>query len=183
MKIINTLTTPVKIANPVVLSIGNFDGVHLGHRAVLSHMDRIACTHNTQRAVVTFSNHPSEVLRPSNPTLRLCSPEHKMHLLECAKVDFLISLPFTKELSQQSAHKFLQDVFNCIPFSHLVLGYDATFGKDKQGDRTMVQQIAKTLQFNVEYIEPMMLDGLPVSSSAIRACIKQGNFAQVSKML
>lgn len=183
MKIIYNLTEPIDATAPVILTIGNFDGVHHGHQLVLNRVLQIAHAERRKSAVITFSNHPSEVLRPGQPVRRLCTIPHKIRLLEQAGIDILIMPPFTKEFSQQTAGEFLQRVRAVLPFSHLILGYDATIGRDKEGDRMQVQQLAEMLKFQLEYLESWMSEGIPVSSTAIRAAIQKGDLAHAEKLL
>lgn len=172
-----------KNPHPVVLSIGNFDGMHLGHKAVLAKAKRIAKEKHHPLAVITFSNHPSEVLRPSEKTPLICTPEHKIKLLQEEGVDLLILLTFTKEFSEQSPEAFLNKVYSSLPFSDLVLGHDATLGKNREGDKERVMACATQLNATVHYIDPLNIEGNVVSSSKIRKAIQAGDFESVAKFL
>lgn len=183
MKIYHELTSKLGLTEPVALTIGNFDGIHYGHQAVLSRAISLARQHNILSAVVTFENHTSEVLRGDKSVLRICTLPHKIHLLENAGIDLLFLLRFTKELSQLSAEMFLREMHTVLPFSHLVLGHDASFGKNKQGNQVIVQKIGQQFNFQVEYLEPCSLGGSAVSSSRIRTLIQHGDFNQVQALL
>lgn len=182
MKIINSIEK-VSLKKPVVLTIGNFDGVHLGHQTVLKRVIELADQESCRSVVITFSNHPSEILRPEQPVQSLCTSIHKVRLLEQMKINTLLLLTFTKEFSQQNAGTFLELISEHMSISHLILGYDATIGKGKEGDRNLLPLIAKKLNFHLEYLSPYILENGPVSSSAIRTCIRQGNLEQAAKML
>lgn len=181
MKVITELTTP--LTKPVVLTIGNFDGIHRGHQAVLSRVSSLAHEHGFLSAVVTFENHPTEVLKPENAVLRICSLPHKIRLLEKAGIDCVYLLRFTKELSQLSPNKFLHQLQDVIPFHYLILGDDARFGKDKEGSKEVIQTLALQMHFQIEYLGPLVFEGFPISSSRIRTLIQQGDFVQASVLL
>lgn len=183
MQIIHNLNEKAPLQKPVVLTIGNFDGVHRGHVAVLNRVKTVSSEINGETAVLTFENHPAIVLRPSDPIKLICSLPHKIHLLKKNKTDNLILLRFTKEFSQYTAEEFLRSVHACLPFKHLVLGHDATLGKDRKGDRQRVESVAKEIGFQVEYLEPYRLAGAIVSSSELRKLIQNGQLPQVETLL
>jgi len=167
---------------PLVLTIGNFDGMHRGHRAVLQKVHQLVGTEG-QAIVMTFSNHPSTVLRADQPTLLICHLAHKLRLIESYPVDTLILLPFTRYLAQHSAASFVERVRQFIPFSHLVLGHDATLGRDRQGSRFIMQGLGEEWGFHVHYLEEYRFEGHPVSSTRIREAIQQADFELVSDLL
>lgn len=168
---------------PVVLTIGNFDGVHLGHLAVLKRVREVAQHAHCPCVAFTFENHPSTVLRPNQPVSLLCTPAHKLRLLEQAQVDRVISAKFTTEFAQHTAQEFLTQMQVDVPFSHLILGHDALLGKDRKGNRQQVEAITKALHVSVEYLDPFQIEGITVSSSYIRTLIQQGNFTRAAQFL
>lgn len=183
MKIIRTLSTTVSRFKQAVLTIGNFDGVHRGHQAVLNRVKEISRNSDQLSCVFTFDNDPSEVLHPGNRKSRLCSLDHKIHLLEQAGIDLLLLLSFTPEFSQQSAEDFLLKLHTALPFSSLVLGYDAALGRNREGDRERVGACAQSLGFNLEYIDQFYYEGIAVSSTVLRRVILQGDLDQAEKLL
>ena len=183
MQIAYSLEKISKSLSPVILTIGSFDGVHLGHQAVLKHLAQTAKEKKTTSAVLTFSNHPSTVLRPHHPTPLLCTKEHKVLLLDQASIDLSIILPFTKELSEQSAEQFLQRVREFLPFQTLILGSDAHIGKNREGDRSTVTALSTTLGFSLEYYPDHKKDGERISSRRIREYIQQGELKQAKALL
>lgn len=184
MQTIHNLSEQVPIEDPVVLTIGNFDGLHPGHRTVLNRAKELAQNEKRQLAVLTFANHPSQILRPDQPVPLICTLNHKIHLLEKIGVDFLLLLPFTKEVSQYSAETFLQKVYGCLPFDFLVLGRpDTTLGKDRQGGKEQIQLIAHRLGFTLEFTGAQAVGDTIFSSSQIRKLIQQGNFIAVERLL
>lgn len=162
----------------ISLTIGTFDGVHLGHQAVLQALKK----EGALRIVLTFSNHPSEVLLKTKP-LRLLTLSHKIHLLAESGIDFIIMIPFTEALSLQSPLEFLTYLRKYIPFSTLVLGHDAVIGHERSGTRDVLFELAKQLQFQAIYVEPVMIEDQIISSSLIRQLIMRGEFDQANRFL
>src|SRR5437870_1942743 len=134
MKVIPSLNEANGFPHPVILTIGNFDGVHLGHQAVLNAVKEKAKIEQLPSAVITFENHPSTILRPNHPFLSLTSLPHKLKLFEKLGIDLVVVLRFTLNFSEQSAETFLHTVHQNLPFRELILGYDAKFGHDRQGN-------------------------------------------------
>ena len=167
---------------PLVLTVGNFDGMHRGHRAVLQRAQTLAGPEG-QVVVLTFRNHPSEVLRPEQPTCLLCTLPHRLRLLQQFGIATIVLLPFTRYLAQHSAQSFIERVRQSIPFSHLVLGHDATLGRDRQGDRLTMQALGMEWGFNVYYLEEYRYEGKPVSSTRIRQTLQQGDLQQAEELL
>lgn len=183
MKTFYALPNAQEISTPIVLTIGNFDGVHLGHKAILNRLNELSKQIKGINIVLTFSNHPSTVLNPDNPTPLLCSLNHKIQLMQQEKIDYLCILPFTKELSELSPEDFLHTIRKSIPFNTLVLGSDATIGKNRAGDRDQITKLSKTLHFDTEYLPDITLEGERISSSKIRDLIQQGQLQQAAKFL
>jgi riboflavin kinase/FMN adenylyltransferase len=161
------------------ITIGNFDGIHRGHQKVLHKV--LSCKKPV--AVVTFKNHPSQILRPEKKSPLIMTNEHKIQCFETLGIDFLMMIPFTKDLSEQSAEEFLLSLYQKIPFETLVLGHDATLGKGKHGDKKVVQELAKKIGFKVIYTEEFIVEGSPLSSSRIRHHIQKGELERASLFL
>lgn len=183
MQLFHSLSEPFPATASVVLTIGNFDGVHLGHQAVLDRVVTLAKRNGMRSAAITFDNHPSEVLRPGQRLFLLSTVAHKMKLLEELGIDFLILLTFTREFSEQSAETFLRRVRHCIPFSHLILGHDAALGKGREGNPQEVQALGKVMLFQVEYLAPFSVEGERISSSLIRTAVQQGDLDRAKALL
>ncbi|CAF23482.1 bifunctional riboflavin kinase/FAD synthetase [Candidatus Protochlamydia amoebophila] len=168
---------------PQILTIGNFDGVHLGHLFVLQRVQAIAKQSDAEITVLTFSNHPSEVLRPQDPAKLLCTLPHKIKLLESNHVNHLFLIPFTNYLAKHSAASFVERIRQFIPFSHLILGHDATLGRDRQGNRLVMQTLAEMWGFEVHYLDEYRYEGLAVSSTSIRKLVQEGDLKKVHALL
>lgn len=170
-------------AQPCVVTIGTFDGVHLGHQAVINKARENAQLAGGCVVALTFSNHPSTILRPHQPTQTICSAAYKYRLLLRAGADLVIALPFDAQLAHYTADEFLTHLHSAVPFSHLVLGHDARIGRDRDGDSKHMQEIAQRLKFSVSYLEPVHLHGHLVSSSSIRELITHGYLAEAGLRL
>lgn len=160
-----------------VVTIGTFDGVHLGHQAVL----QAAKEYKRPVIVLTFTDHPAKLLFKTHPPM-LCTLQYKYHLLQQAKVDQIIALNFTEKLLNLSAEQFIVDVRRHIPFSHLVLGYDARIGKDRKGDQQLIHTLGSQYKFSPVYIAPVSCTQV-VSSTNIRKLLSQGKLKEVKQML
>jgi riboflavin kinase / FMN adenylyltransferase len=182
MEVLERLEDFVPNRQPLVLTIGNFDGMHRGHCAVLKRARSFAGNEG-EIVVLTFRNHPSEILRPEQPTPLLCTLPHKLQLLQQIGVDTVLLLPFTGYLAKHSAASFIERIRQFIPFSYLVLGHDATLGRDRQGKRPIMLELGDQWGFNVFYQEEYRFEGQPVSSTRIREALRQGDFDQVNQLL
>lgn len=166
-----------------VLTIGNFDGMHLGHQAICKRLVAVSQHTDLPTAALTFSNHPSEILRPHSPALLLCTPSERYRRLQQLGVTRVIALPFSTQIAQLSAEDFLKKLNQRIPFQHLVLGHDATIGKGRAGNREVVQQLAKTHGFHVYYEPAFSVEGQVVSSTLIREAIRAGRLHDAARWL
>lgn len=169
-------------SQPIALTIGTFDGVHRGHQFLFQQMSPIEGI-DCHRCALTFRNHPSEVLKPDDSVELICTLEHKIELLKKACLDSTIVLSFTKEFAEQKAEDFIRAIRKHIPFSYLFLGHDATLGKNRHGDKEIIQQIAKELNFKVYYSHEYLENGIPISSTSIRKSIREGDLPKIEKFL
>lgn len=181
MQIIERLEDFRQVRKPIVLTIGNFDGMHRGHRAVLQHAQSLVGSEG-EVVVLTFRNHPSEVLKPESPIPLICTLLHKLRLLG-EMTERVILLPFTRYLAKHSAYSFIEHVRNFIPFSYLVLGHDATLGRDRQGNAQVMREVGMEWGFTPYYLDEYRYEGKPVSSTRIRGALQEGNFLLVEELL
>lgn len=182
MKLIEKIEDFPAVKQPLVLTIGTFDGMHRGHRAVLRRAKEIGGSEG-QTAVITFRNHPSDVLRPQDPTPLLCTLPHKLRLIEEAQMDVLLLLNFTRYFARHSAASFIEKLRQTLPFSHLVLGHDATLGRDRQGNRSTMLNLGDEWGFSVHYIDEYRYEGVPLSSTSIREQLQKGELERVEQLL
>jgi riboflavin kinase / FMN adenylyltransferase len=183
MKVIHTIDEYKRSSRPVVLTIGNFDGVHLGHQKVINRLTACASKIGANSVVITFQSHPRELLNPDKPISLLCSPKHKAILLEELNVDVLAVLEFSREFANQNVESFLLSLLHSFPLSLLILGHDARIGKGREGDRQKVMELARTLSFEVEYMDEFTINGSSVSSSHIRQMVQSGCLRAAEKLL
>jgi len=167
-----------------VVAIGNFDGIHLGHQAILAKTIEHAKAKNGTSVVLTFRPHPSHVISPEKPTLLLTPFEDKMRLLESFGVDMLLLVEFTKEFSHQTPSHFAQEILlEKIGCKEVIVGERFTFGKQRSGTVMDLTKLGEKLGFAVFVQQNFTLNGAIVSSSRIRTLLQEGNINLASKML
>lgn len=166
------------------VSIGNFDGVHLGHQRMISTLVRHARQASRPSVVLTFDPHPLELLAPEKAPPRLCSPQRKGELLAECGVDCLIVYPTDAELLNLTPREFFDRVLmQEIRTGGLVEGPNFCFGKDRAGDVTTLREFCSEAGVQLEIVEAVLLEGRLVSSSEIRKLIRAGNLAAAAAML
>lgn len=175
MKVATSLSDLPDFKAPVSLTIGVYDGLHLGHQAILKQLHK-----ETHKVVLTFSNHPSTYLTPNSPTPLLISLQHRLKLLEELGIDLVIALPFTASFANQSYAEFFTNLAKALPIKHLVVGDDALFGKERKGGPLEVQALNL---FQVTYLPKQTYHKEVISSEAIRSYLEQGDLKKVKKML
>lgn len=174
---ISSLKDLPRISQPIALTIGTFDGVHLGHQ----HLFKELKNHGVAVAL-TFSNHPSEVLH-SEQVEPICSLADKLNLFETHGIDLTILLPFTAELSQTPYDTFLKQIHQHLPFSTLILGEGAVLGQAAQGKEEQVKALAVEMNVNAIYLPKFLHNGEIVSSRKIRDHLKTGNTEEAQCLL
>jgi riboflavin kinase/FMN adenylyltransferase len=164
-----------------VVTIGAYDGVHLGHQSVISAVRAKAATDGAVSVVVTFDRHPASVVRPESAPLLLTDLDQKLELLEATGVDAVVVVPFDREQASEEPHEFVQRVLvDCLAVSHVAVGEDFHFGRNRAGDVTMLREQGAKNDFTVGPLELLQRDdGVdePVSSTAIRRALKGGDVA------
>ena len=165
-----------------VLTVGVFDGVHLGHCHLLKRLVQLSSPHLLP-TVLTFSNHPITVLRPGTRVSYLTSSQQKARLIKDQGVELIVSLGFTTEFSQVSAEDFVKMLVDLLHMRGLVLGPDAALGRDRQGDFDFLRQVGADMGFWVESVEPLLLDGVVIKSRSIREDLGRGEVAACAKLL
>jgi riboflavin kinase/FMN adenylyltransferase len=165
-----------------VLTVGVFDGVHLGHRHLLNHLIDWASP-GCIPTVITFSNRPVTVFRPGTFPSYLTTPEHKVTLLEQAGIELVVSLEFTEELSQVTARQFAELLRESMGMRGLVLGPDSALGQGREGDLAFMQAEGERLGFWVRSVPPLEMNGQPVKSRVIREALVVGDVARGASLL
>lgn len=169
-----------------VLTVGTFDGVHIGHHALLRHLLELAREKSCRSVVVTFEPHPQLVLRNSaKPPIKLLTTlDEKLVHLSGAGVDVVVVLPFTSEFASLSAEEFIKlFVLTKIGVETFLIGHDHMFGKNRQGGRDLIKLIGQSENFDVVEEPPSAYCGEVVSSSKIRRHLMEGNISLSNSML
>ena len=163
-----------------IVTIGNFDGIHLGHRALIDNVVADANSKNYRSALITFEPHPQEIINPKKIMSRICTNYHQFHLFEKLGLDEVHLIPFTEKLSRMEPEKFAhQFIINRFNLKKLVIGYDFRFGRYRSGDSKLLENLSKKFNFSLEEISPIKKKGHTVSSSLIRTLIKEFNFDEI----
>lgn len=167
----------------VSLTIGVFDGVHLGHQHLLNEVIATARERNTLSGVVTFYPHPRQVIYRGETVPHLCTLEERLEILKSLGIDLIATLSFTPKLAALGARAFVSLIQEHLRMKELVLGPDFALGKGREGDIATLAAIGQEQGFGVRVVMPVQLDGLVVSSTAIRRALAVGDVAQASRLL
>lgn len=179
--------------NGAVLAIGNFDGVHLGHKAVLTYALGLAKKRDVPGGVMFFSPHPRQYFSPNTPLFMLTNPRQKRAEFEKIGLDFALELAFDAELAQQTAEEFVRQVLvEGVKVSHVVVGYDFFFGRGRGGNPQILKELGKQFGFDVTVVEAEGLhsDGqagspgqLIYSSTLVRDALEEGQVKRAASIL
>jgi riboflavin kinase/FMN adenylyltransferase len=172
-----------KLLNPV-LTLGNFDGVHLGHQAIFKKVVERAKEIEGTSIAFTFEPHPLKVLAPERSPKLLNTFHGKMKLFEAAGIEVVICANFTRAFADQNSEDFAREVlYKRIGVKEVYVGYDYAFGKGREGSIESLKAMGKVYGFKVGVIEPVKVDEVVVSSSAIRELISSGRVDEASRLL
>lgn len=166
-----------------LLTVGVFDGVHLGHKQLIDRLTQEAARRRLVSGVVTFVRHPKGVLSPARRLARLTTLEERTDLLRRLGVDLVVPLTFTTEFAQLSAREFVTLLVEHLLMEGLVIGPDFALGRNREGDLATLRALGDELGFTVEVVDPLVLEGSPVSSTAIRGALDHGDMQTTSKLL
>ncbi len=183
MKISNCIKefTPV---NNAVVTIGTFDGVHLGHRAIFDKMKEQAAEFDGETVVITFYPHPRIVLGLDSKHLKFINTqEKKINRIEDAGIDHLVIIPFTKEFACLTSDEFMQLILEKIRPKVIVIGHDHHFGKDREGSFELLKETGKKEGFDVIRVEAQYVNDVTVSSTKIRKFLEAGKVAAANAFL
>jgi riboflavin kinase / FMN adenylyltransferase len=167
-----------------VLTIGNFDGVHLGHQKLLKTVVTLARENNTESVACTFRPHPRTVLKPNEPHHRLFDYKDQVEMMTVIGMDYLVEEKFSKDFSLMSADEFLtsyvEKIFNPV---HIVVGYDFSFGKSRTGNLDFLKDYCLQKGVGLTVVEACEKDGTVVSSSQIRMYLEHGELEKAASFL
>jgi len=184
MKVFRNTRQLARIRKPLFLTIGTYDGVHRGHLKVLKDLTREAKRHKGISCVLTFKEHPWDLLHPKRRPKLLTSNLHRLLLLDRAGVDGCLLLDFTKKFSEQTPEVFIKELLvKELRVREVHLGYKSRFGFHRQGDTNTMRHMAEKYGFTFKETAPFKDQGTPLSSTLIRELIQRGDLKEVSRFL
>ncbi len=184
MQLIRGLHNLTQALPSCAVTIGNFDGIHLGHQHVLEQLKVAAIRRNIPSAVVIFEPQPIEYFAPDKAPKRLARFREKYNYLKLHEIDYLLCLKFDHKLAQLEANEFVKSILtDGLNTSHLVIGDDFRFGKNRLGDFALLRELGRESGFDVEYSDTLLIDDSRVSSTRIRESIQNDNFLQAERLL
>jgi len=168
-----------------IITIGTFDGVHMGHRQIIDKMKAEAAEHNGETVIITFHPHPRKVVSSAILGVRLINTlEEKLDLLEQAGIDHVVVVPFTDAFANQSAEDYIQHfLVNTFHPHTIIIGYDHRFGRERAGDYRLLEKEAKKYNYRLKEIPKHILENISISSTNIREAILHSDIATANKLL
>ena len=172
------------LKSPSVITVGTFDGIHLGHQKLIKRVLDISKKENLNSIILSFYPHPKIVLN-NNPEISLLNTlEEKKEILNSYDIDYFILKEFTKEFSRLSPLEFVRDILvKKLNVKHIVIGYDHHFGRNRDASVSQLKEFSKIFDFKVTEVKALVENNISVSSTKIRAFIKEGNFINANKFL
>lgn len=184
MRIVQGLESYPPDASPAAVALGTFDGIHLAHRAILAAAVARARAAGLLAVACTFEPHPVEVLHPGQAPAPISTLRERLELLGESGVDATVILDFTAELAAMEPEAFVKNVLlDRLRAQDVVVGFNHTFGRGARGNAQLLQDLAGRLGFRAHVVPPLMLEGVPVSSSEIRAALRAGDVERASRYL
>lgn len=184
MQILRSISELSGLPGPVFLAIGVFDGVHLGHRAVISTSTQHAKEVDGTPVVVTFDPHPAKVLRPDSAPHLLTATQHKIALIRDLGVAHLLVQNFNREFAATPPEEFVEQlVTKAKPLREICVGHEWSFGKGRAGNLALLKQLGAAHGFNVVGVQAVTVNGEVVSSTAIRRAVAEGDLVKATQML
>jgi len=173
-----------QIIEPSIITVGSFDGVHLGHQALFKQMHHYAHKNNYKSVVITFNPHPQEVLQKNSDFFLINTFEQKLILFERFKIDTVLVIPFSKTFSQKSAGKFLEeDILMRINVKAIFLGPNHHFGKQREGNMNTLIRICEEKNIKVIMTQEFKLENVEVRSTLIRKYLLQNDRQNAEKLM
>ena len=187
MEIIRDLAWSPTLEQGSVVTVGEYDGVHRGHRTIVSEMHRLAAERGCATAVVTFDRHPATIVRPESAPLLLCDLDHKLELLAETGVDYTLVVEFTPEQAAVPAEVFARQVLvDCLQARAVVVGADFHFGKGRRGNVETLGAVGEEFGYEVlglPLVKHLTGEGEVISSTSIRAALSDGDVEKAHRLL
>lgn len=169
---------------PVIVTVGTFDGVHLGHWRVLEEIGARAAARNGRSVLVTFDPHPLRIVRPAIAPPLLTTPDEKKAVLAESRLDYVVFVAFTPELREYSPRRFVTELLlSRLGMSELVIGYDHGFGKGRSGDVDTLREIAVECDFALDVVDAVHAHDAAISSTSIRRALLEGRLDEANRGL
>lgn len=185
MRILYGIESMDKVEPGSVITIGSFDGVHTGHVKLLSTLRDIADRNNKKSLIITFNPHPQKVLKKLETDFLLTTLEERLALIEkTGFIDDVLVLKFDRSFSELNPSEFIKSIIiDMIKPSHITVGYDTHFGKDRMGDIVFLKNITQRINITVDTVNPHILSEEPVSSTEIRRLLRYGKVQEANRIL
>jgi riboflavin kinase / FMN adenylyltransferase len=184
MQIFRSIPELSQLPGPLFLAIGVFDGVHLGHQAVISTSAEHARAANGTPVVLTFDPHPEKILRPDKAPHLLTATRHKVALIRTLGVQHLLIVSFDKDFAATEPEDFVHElVQHSKPLREICVGHEWSFGRNRRGNLQLLEKLGAQLNFNVVGIPPVTANGEIVSSTTIRRAVESGDLEKAATML
>ena len=181
MKIFNSTKEFNAVEKTSIVTIGTFDGVHIGHKEIIKSLVKNAHSNEDKSVILTFYPHPRLILQQGIDLKLITTLQEKISLLEKTGLDYLIIEPFTKEFSRLTALDFVRDILvRELKMKKLVIGYDHHFGRNREGNFEQLQEYGKVYGFEVEEIPAQDIQNISVSSTKIRKALEEGNIEKAN---
>jgi len=184
MQIVRGLESSPPDAGPSAVALGAFDGIHLGHRAILGTAVALARQGKIRALACTFDRHPMEVLQPDRAPMPITTLEERLELIAGTGIDTTVVIPFTPAVASVEAKAFVQDVLiGTLEAREIVVGFNHRFGRGARGDAQLLESLAAPLGFRAHIVPAFLVDGVAVSSSEIRAALQRGDLPNAERLL
>lgn len=183
MEILNFNRVPQGFLRASSVTIGNFDGVHIGHRAIIKQVMEYASDHSLPSVVITFDPHPREVIYKGQEVPAIVTFTERARLIEELGVDYLIKVDFTPGFASQEAEWFVEEVVSKLAPRLVVVGHDFRFGKGRRGDAELLEHVGRRFGFSVVSVPAIKVLGKPVSSTRIRGLVQAGEMSRAHLLL
>jgi len=184
MQIVTGLNIYGKILDASIVTIGNFDGVHRGHAEIFAHLKQQSIIRDLPSVVVTFEPHPLKIMSPESAPCLITTFEQKSKLIEEFGINYLIVVPFSRELSQMPANDFVLKIL-CAPLGmrHMIIGHDYAFGRGREGNFNTLEVLGVLNGFSLEDLPPIGVDDEIFSSSLVRSTVAEGDMEATARIL
>ncbi len=184
MRIVRTDDFLKKISDRSVITIGNFDGVHRGHREIFNRVCSHSSADNATSVVMTFDPHPLQILAPQKAPLPITTIPQRIDLIAESDIELLLVIPFSSEFADISAEHFLRRILHSsLGLCRLVIGHDYAFGRNREGDEQFLKKFSEELGFQMDVMEPVGDGTIIYSSSAVRRSVLAGDMPSATSIL